>query len=366
MTGPVPKPWIDAIAPYVPGRATDDSGRKLIKLSANENPLGTSASVIEAFEQGRGSLFAYPDPGATMLRDAIGAKYDLDPSRIIYGTGSDEVLHLAAGAFAGFGDEVLYVRYGFSVYPIAARRVGAEPIEADDTDYATDIDALLARVNAKTRVIFLANPNNPTGTYSGRAEIARLHAAIPSDCLLVIDQAYAEYLDPEEDDGALALAREAPNVLITRTFSKIYGLAAERIGWGYGPASIIAAMHKIRAPFNVTTAGQIAAVAALADEDFVEKSRVHNRDGLKWFEAEIAALGNFGLRAVPSHANFSLVLFEGKLTAEVAYKGLMERGYIVRWLPGQGLPHALRITIGMPEDMQAIVAALREMCGAAG
>ena len=204
MTGPMPKPWIDAIAPYVPGRATDDSGRKLIKLSANENPLGTSASVIEAFEQGRGSLFAYPDPGATMLREAIGAKYDLDPSRIIYGTGSDEVLHLAAGAFAGLGDEVLYVRYGFSVYPIAARRVGAEPIEADDTDYATDIDALMARVNAKTRVIFLANPNNPTGTYSGRAEIARLHAAIPSDCLLVIDQAYGEYVAPEDDDGNAA------------------------------------------------------------------------------------------------------------------------------------------------------------------
>jgi histidinol-phosphate aminotransferase len=361
----VPKPWIDAIAPYVPGRSTDDSGRKLIKLSANENPLGMSDAVVDAFSRGRESLSVYPDPGATVLREAIAAKYDLDPTRVIYGTGSDEVLHLAAGAFAGVGDEVLYVHYGFSVYPIAARRVGAVPVEADDRDYATDIDALLARVNEKTRVIFVANPNNPTGTYSARSEIARLHAAVPSDCLLVIDQAYAEYLEPEEDDGALALAREAPNVLITRTFSKIYGLAAERIGWGYGPAHVIAAMHKIRAPFNVTTAGQIAAVAALEDEAFVARSRVHNAEGLKRFEAEIAAMGNFGLRAVPSRANFSLVLFEGKLTAEMAYKGLMERGYIVRWLPGQGLPHALRITIGKDADMQAIVAGLREMCGAA-
>lgn len=365
MNGPVPKPWIDAISPYVPGRSAGDDGRKLIKLSANENPLGTGAKASAAFDQGRASLSVYPDPGATLLRETIGGKFGLDPAQVIYGTGSDEILHLAAGAFAGVGDEVLFVRYGFSVYPIAARRVGAMPIEADDRDYATDVDALLARVNAKTRVVFIANPNNPTGTYCGRDEIARLHADLPSDCLLVIDQAYSEYLEPEEDDGALALAREASNVLITRTFSKIHGLAAERIGWGYGSAPVIAAMHKIRAPFCVTTAGQLAAVAALGDDDFVEASRTHNRKWLQWFEAEIAQLGNAGLRAVPSKGNFSLVLFEGELTAEAAYSGLMERGYIVRWLPGQGLPHGLRITIGMEEDMRAIVAALREMSGAA-
>jgi histidinol-phosphate aminotransferase len=366
MKGPAPKPWIDAISPYVPGRSSGDDGRKLIKLSANENPLGTSEKVAAAFALGRESLNVYPDPGATLLREAIAARYDLDAARVICGTGSDEILHLATGAFASVGDEVLFVRYGFSVYPIAARRVGATPVEANDRDYATDIDALLACVNEKTRVIFIANPNNPTGTYCGREEIARLHAAIPSDCLLVIDQAYSEYLDPDEDDGALALAREAPNVLITRTFSKIYGLAAERIGWGYGPAPVIAALNKIRAPFNVTTAGQIAAIAALGDEDFVEGSRVHNSEGLAWFEAQIAGLGNAGLRAVPSKANFSLVLFEGKLTAEVAYKALMGKGYIVRWLPGQGLPHGLRITIGKDADMHAIVAALRDLCEVTG
>lgn len=362
MNGPAPKPWIEAISPYVPGRSSGDDGRKLIKLSANENPLGTGSMARAAFGEGQSSLNLYPDPGATLLREAIAAKFGFDPARVMYGTGSDEILHLAASAFAGVGDEVLFVRYGFSVYPIAARRVGSTPVEADDRDYATDVDALLACVNEKTRVIFVANPNNPTGTYNGREEIARLHAGIPSDCLLVIDQAYAEYLAPEEDDGALALAREAPNVLITRTFSKIHGLAAERIGWGYGPATVIAAMHKIRAPFNVTTAGQLAAVAALADDDFVTASRSHNLTWLKWFEGEIATLGNFGLRAVPSKANFSLVLFEGAVTAEHAYKSLMEQGYIVRWLPGQALPHGLRITIGREDHMRAIIAHLRELC----
>ena len=364
MNNPTPKPWIDAIAPYVPGRSTTDDGRKVFKLSSNENPLGTSPAARAAFVEAAATLDRYPDASAQALREALGERYGLDPARVIYGTGSDEILHLASGAFAGTGDEVLFVRYGFSVYPIAARRVGAEPVEAPDADYATDVDALLAAVNDRTRVVFVANPNNPTGTFAPRGEISRLHAGLPADCLLVIDQAYAEYLDEEDDDGALALARTAPNVLVTRTFSKIYGLAAERIGWGYGPANVIAAMHKIRAPFNVTTAGQQAAIAALDDEAFVAMSREHNRRWRDWFEGEIAGLGNAGLRAVPSKANFSLVLFEGRLSAEQAYKGLMERGYIVRWLPGQGLPHALRITIGTEAETRGIIAGLRELAEA--
>jgi histidinol-phosphate aminotransferase len=365
MTAPAPKPWIDAIAPYVPGRSTTDDGRKVAKLSSNENPFGTGDAARAAFAAGAETLHRYPDASAADLREAIAAKYDLDPARVIYGTGSDEILHLATGAFAGLGDEVLFVRYGFSVYPIAARRVGAVPIEAPDGDYATDVDALLAAVTERTRVVFVANPNNPTGTFTPRREIARLHAGLPGDCLLVIDQAYAEYLDEADDDGGLELSRDAPNVLVTRTFSKIYGLAAERIGWGYGPASVIAAMHKIRAPFNVTTAGQQAAIAALGDDAFVTRSREHNEKWRAWFEGEIASLGNAGLRAVPSKANFSLVLFEGRLSAEEAYKGLMESGYIVRWLPGQGLPHALRITIGTEPEIRGLAAALRAMAEAA-
>ena len=362
---PLVKPWIDGIAPYVPGRATTDSGTVVAKLSSNENPLGTPHEAQAAFVAAAQSLERYPDAAATRLREAIGAHYRLEPERIVHGTGSDEVLHLVAGAFAGVGDEVLFVRYGFAVYPIAARRVGATPVEAPDRDHATNVDALLAAVTARTRVVFVANPNNPTGTYTAKAEIARLHAGLPADCMLVVDQAYTEYLDPADDDGALDLARTAPNVMVTRTFSKIFGLAAARIGWAYGPARAIEAMQRIRAPFNVTTGGQEAAIAAIAASDFIARSRAHNDRWRGWFEGEIAALGAAGLRAVPSKANFVLVLFGGKLTAETAYEGLMARGYITRWLPGQGLRHALRITIGTEPQMRGLVAILRELADAA-
>lgn len=364
MSAPEPKPWIMAIAPYVPGRSTTDDGRKVIKLSANENPLGTSPHARAAFDAAHGSLDRYPDPGAALLREAIAAQYALDPTRVIYGTGSDEVLHLAAGAYAGPGDEVIFVRYGFAVYEIAARRVGATPVVSPDTDYATDVDAVLACVTDRTRVVFVANPNNPTGTFLPRVELARLHAGLPKSVLLVIDQAYAEYIEPENDDAGLALAMTETNVLVTRTFSKIYGLAAERIGWGYGPAEVIAAMHRIRAPFNVTTAGQAAAVAALNDTDFVAATRAHNAQWRGWLADQVAAMGNAGLRAVPSKANFLLILFEGPVTAETAYKALMEHGYLVRWLPGQGLPHGLRITIGTEEETRGVAAALRAIVGA--
>ena len=363
---PAPKPWILGIAPYVPGRSTTDDGRTVAKLSSNENPLGTPPSARAAFEAARGNLERSPDASAAALREAIAARYGLDPARIIYGTGSDEVLHLAAGAYAGVGDEVIYVRYGFAVYEIAARRVGATPVVAPDKDYATDVDAILACVTPATRVVFVANPNNPTGTFAPRQEIARLHAGLPRSVLLVLDQAYAEYLDAGDDDGGLELAKTQSNVLVTRTFSKIYGLAAERIGWGYGSAEMIDAMHRIRAPFNVTTAGQAAAIAAIGDLEFEAATRAHNAKWRGWFGEQIGALGNAGLRAIPSEANFSLVTFEGAVSGEAAYKGLMDAGYIVRWLPGQGLPNALRITIGTEEEVRGVVAALRSIVGAEG
>jgi histidinol-phosphate aminotransferase len=358
---PSPKSWISAIAPYVPGKAADASGRPVIKLSANENPLGTSPAARAAFGPAGADLATYPDPGASRLREAIAAQYGLDPARVIYGTGSDELLHIAASAYAGPSDEIVYVRYGFSVYDIAARRVGAVPVVACDKDYGTDVDAILAAVTDKTRVVFVANPNNPTGTFSSRTEIARLHAALRADILLVIDQAYAEYLEAEQDDGALDLAMTAPNVLITRTFSKIYGLAAERIGWGYASAEIIETLHRIRAPFNLTTTAQAAAAAAIADVDWVEQSRAHNAKWRTFLCDEVTALGNFGLSFVPSSANFVLVLFEGALTAGQAFEGLMQAGYATRWLPGQGLPNCLRITIGTEAHMRDIARLLREM-----
>lgn len=353
------------ISPYVPGKAATDDGRKLIKLSANESPLGTSPAARAAFDAATVDLATYPDPGAAILRNAIAAQYGLDPARVIYGTGSDELLHLAASAFAGPGDEILYVRYGFSVYDIAARRVGATPVIAPDADYATDVDALLALVTDKTRVVFLANPNNPTGTMTPREEIARLHAGLRPDILFVLDQAYAEYLEADEDDGGLALAADAPNVFVTRTFSKIFGLAAERIGWGYASADVIDALHRIRAPFNVTTAGQAAAAAAIRDTDWVEMSRAHNSTWRSWLTEQVEALGNHGLRVVPSKANFLLILFEGKLTAQAAMEGMMAQGYATRWLPGQGLPNALRITIGTEEQTRAVATMLRTMAEAA-
>ncbi len=359
MTGPTPKSWIAAIHAYVPGKSSGASGKPLIKLSANENPLGTSPRALQALQAKPGARNLYPDPDATALRAAIAKANRLDPDRIVCGTGSDELLNLAAQGYAGPDDEVVYVRYGFAVYDIAARRCGATPVVAPDRDYGTDVDALLAAVTERTRVVFLANPNNPTGTLSSAAEVARLHAALPPSVLLVLDHAYAEYLSDEEQDDGLELARTAENLLVTRTFSKIYGLAGERIGWATGHPDIIATLNRIRGPFNVTSSGQAMAVGALQDAEFVQNSRAHNRKWRAWLSEEIAALGNHGLQLVPSHANFLLVLFEGEKNAEGALAALAEAGYAVRHLPGQGLPHALRITIGSEEDNRGVVTSLR-------
>lgn len=361
---PVPMPWIMGIAPYVPGKAKADDGRALIKLSANENPLGTSPAAREAALAALADLATYPDPANVALRDAIADAYGLDAMRIICGTGSGELLHIVAGAYAGPGDEAIYVRYGFSLYDIVIRRSGATPVIADDSDYGTDVDAILAAVTARTRIVFLANPNNPTGTFIGRAEVARLLAGLRPDILLVIDQAYAEYVGEAEDDGGLDLARSRPNVLVTRTLSKIYGLAAERIGWAYGDPEVIDAMLRIRGAFNLTASAQAAGVAALADQDFVAASRAHNMQWRQWLGEELASLANHGIRVVPSGANFLLVLFEGAVTAETVYKALMQAGYATRWLPGQGLPHGLRITIGAEAHMRDIATVIHALAEA--
>lgn len=363
-TTPRPKPWIDTIHAYVPGKSAGDDGRPLVKLSANENPLGTSPLALAARAHAVAPSL-YPDGDSTALRAAIGRLHGIDPARIVMGTGSGELLHTAAGAYAGPGDEVLYSQYAFSLYEIVARRCGATPVEAPARDYGTDVDALLAAVTERTRVVLVANPNNPTGTFLPRGEIARLHAGLPADVLLVLDQAYAEYVDPADDDGSLALAAAHPNVLVTRTFSKAYGLAGERVGWGTAAPGVIGALNRIRGAFNVGNSAQATALAALEDQAFVEQSRRHNAEERARFVAAVEALGNHGLRAVPSEANFVLVLFEGRLSGEAAYKGLAERGYIVRWLPSQGLAHGLRITIGKRADMDAIAAILRDLAEAA-
>ncbi|MFU7529678.1 histidinol-phosphate transaminase [Qipengyuania sp. ASV99] len=362
---PVPKPYILGIHAYAPGKSAASDGRALIKLSANENPLGTSAAALAALESARGEAASYPDPDAKALRTGIAELHGLDPARIVCGTGSDELLNLAAQGFAGTGDEVLFSRHSFVVYDIAARRCGATPVEAPDRDFTADVDALLAAVSERTRVVFLANPNNPTGTWITPAEIARLHAGLPTDVLMVLDEAYAEYLDADAQSVGFALAAAHDNVLVTRTFSKIYGLAAERIGWATGAPALVDVINRIRGPFNVTSSGQKAALAALDDQQFVEASRAHNTAERARFIAAIAALCNHGLAAVQSEANFVLVRFDGEVRAETALNALAEAGYAVRHLPSQGLPDALRITIGKSGDMTRVIAVLRQLCGEA-
>ena len=355
---PAPKPWIAGIHAYVPGKAAGDDGRVVAKLSANENPLGCSPLALAARALAEHPS-RYPDGDSTALRAALGELHGIDPAQIIMGSGSGELLYLATSGYAGPDDEVLFSQYSFSLYDIVARRCGAEPIEAPASDYANDVDALLARVTPRTRVVLVANPNNPTGTFLPRAEIARLHAALPAEVLLVLDQAYAEYVAPEQDDGSLELAATYPNVLVTRTFSKAYGLAGERVGWGTGALELIEVLNRLRGAFNVANTAQAAALAALGDQAFVEQSRRHNADVRARFGLAIVALGNHGLRMVPSEANFVLVVFEGALSGEAAYRALTEAGYMTRWLPGQGLGHTLRITIGTAEQMDAIAAILR-------
>jgi histidinol-phosphate aminotransferase len=363
-SAPSPKPWIVDIRAYVPGLARGSDGRELVKLSANENPLGTSPAALAA-RAGAVMPSLYPDPDSHDLREAIGALHGIDPDRIACGTGSGELLALAANAFAGPGDEVLFVRYGFSLYEIVARRFGATPVEAPDADYGTDVDALLACVTERTRVVFIANPNNPTGSYLDKAELARLHAGLPADVLLVLDQAYAEYVTPGAEDGGFALAVEHGNVLVLRTFSKAYGLAGERVGWGTGAPGLIELLNRIRGPFNVNNGAQAVALAALGDQGFVEHSRDHNLAERARFVAAVEALGNHGLRALPSEANFVLVLFEGALSAKAAHEALIEQGIATRHLPGQGLGHGLRITIGTPGQMDAVAGILRRLAEAA-
>lgn len=365
MTGPTLKPWIADIHAYVPGASEGADGKPLVKLSSNENPHGCSPAAKEALARPFDPAL-YPDPDATALRRAIGTAHGIDPARIVCGTGSGELLHGAVQAFAGPGDEVLFSRYSFSLYPLLAMKVGAVPVLAADDDYAASVEALLAAVTAKTKVVLLDNPNNPVGSWLAADEVARLHASLPSDVLLVIDQAYAEYLDEDQDDGGMALAATHDNVLVTRTFSKAFGLAGERVGWATGAPPLIDALNRLRGAFNVTASGQAAALAALGDKDFVTRAASDNATARSAFEAAIAALGNHGLRAIPSSANFVLVLFEGVLTASTALKALESGGYAVRHLPGQGLGHALRITVGTRADMTEVARLLRAAAETAG
>ncbi|WP_448585756.1 histidinol-phosphate transaminase [Thermaurantiacus sp.] len=365
MSLPAPNPWIAAITPYEPGRARLASGRTPIKLSANENPHGPSPAAIAMIRAHAHGIHRYPDGAATSLRAKIGFVHALEPDRIVCGTGSDELLQLLPLIYCRRGDSVVHVRHGFMVYPIAARRAGAEPIAAPDRDYVADVDSILAAVRADTRIVFLANPNNPTGTMISRAEVRRLHAGLRSDIILVIDQAYAEYCDAPDPDGGLELARTMPNVVVTRTFSKIYGLGGLRVGWATGPAAIVAELNRVRAPFPIASVSLAAAEAALADQEWVARCREANARERARLVAAIEALAPQGLGAVPSAANFVLMTCPetGPLAAETLKAGFEADGILVRHLPKQGLPHGLRITVGTAEENDQAIASLRRQAG---
>jgi histidinol-phosphate aminotransferase len=366
-TAPEMKPWIAAMHAYVPGRAKIDGRPVVARLASNENPFGPSPRALEAMQAALADGHRYPDPSSTVLREALAACHGLDPARIIPGTGSDELIHMAASAFAGPGDEIIHVRHGFAVYELAARRVGATVVVAPDRDYVADVDALLALVTPRTRVVYLANPNNPTGTIIPAREVRRLHAGLPADVLFVLDCAYAEFAEGDYEDG-LALAERHANVLAIRTFSKIYGLAAQRIGWGYAAAPIIAALHRVRAPFNVPTTGQYAAAAALTDQAYVEEVRAHTLQWRGWLKAEVEAMSraaNASIRVLPPAANFLLLecAEEGPFTAAALNEGLLAAGIITRYLAVQNMPRCLRISIGTEAEVRACAAALAALLG---
>lgn len=358
---PEPRPGVLKIEAYVPGKSAAAGVSKIHKLSSNETPLGPSPKAIEAIRS-FDHLELYPDGSATALREAIAAKYGLDAGRIVCGAGSDELLALLTHAYVGPGDEGIFSEHGFLVYRIAILAAGGVPVVAPEKDYRADVDAILARVTPKTRIVFLANPNNPTGTYLPFDEVKRLHAGLPPNVLLVLDAAYAEYVRRNDYEAGLELVATAENVVMTRTFSKIYGLANLRIGWMVAPAHIVDAVNRIRGPFNVNGPALAAAVAAIQDDAHVAKSIEHNETWLAWLTHEIEALG---LTVTPSVGNFLLIHFpreEGR-TAKDADAFLTSRGLILRRIDGYGLPHALRLTIGDEEANRLLVATLREFLG---
>jgi histidinol-phosphate aminotransferase len=358
---PQPRPGVMQIDAYVPGKSKAAGVAKIHKLSSNETPLGPSPKAMEAIRT-FDHLELYPDGAATKLREAIAARYGLDPNRIICGTGSDELLSLITNAYVGPGDEGIFTEHGFLVYRIAIQAAGGTPVVAPEKDLRTDVDAILSRVTDRTKIVFLANPNNPTGTYIPFDEVKRLHAGLPPHVLLVLDAAYAEYVRRNDYEAGLELVATSENVVMTRTFSKIYGLANLRLGWMVAPAHIADAINRIRGPFNVSGPAIAAGIAAIQDEAHIAKAIEHNERWLAWLTREIEALG---LKVTPSVGNFLLVHFpqEAGRTAKDADAFLTARGLILRQVAAYGLPDALRLTVGDEEANGLVVRALSDFMG---
>jgi histidinol-phosphate aminotransferase len=359
---PQPRPGVLDIAPYIPGKSTAPGVDKVFKLSSNESPLGPSKKAVAAYNAAAQRLEDYPDGSVAELRAAIGRAFGLDPARIICGAGSDDLLNLLAHAYLRDGDEVIYSAHGFLMYPIYALGHGGKPIAVPEKNYTADVDAILAAVSARTRIVFIANPNNPTGTYVPFDEIKRLQQKLPPNVILVLDAAYAEYVQRNDYESGIELVATSENVVMCRTFSKIHGLAAVRLGWLYGPAQIVDALNRVRNPFNVNTPAMKAGIAAIEDGAHVEMSVAHNAKWLAWLTKQI---GDLGLKVTPSVANFVLIHFpENKgQTAADADTFLTKRGLILRRVTGYGLPNALRLTVGTEEANRLVVKALAEFLG---
>jgi histidinol-phosphate aminotransferase len=355
MSSPSPRPGVLDVSPYVGGESSIAGMTRIIKLASNEGALGPSPKAIEASRGTAESLCRYPDGAATELREALGTHFGLDPARIACGAGSDELLAILCRAYVGPGDELLYSRHGFLMYAITATGLGAKPVAAPEKNLTADVDALLAAVTARTKAVFIANPNNPTGTYLPFSEVRRLHAGLPKEVLLVIDAAYAEYMTAADYSAGIELVDEAENVVMTRTFSKIHALGGLRLGWCYGTLAIIDVINRLRGPFNVTTTALLAGVAALQDTDFVEKVRRHT---VRWRQWTTEELRNLGVTVPDSVGNFILARFADGAEADAADAFLRSRGLIVRRVSGYGFPESLRITIGTEEETRFLVAAV--------
>lgn len=355
MAGIAPQPGIMQIAAYVGGKSHVAGVENVVKLSSNENPLGPSPKAMAAFQEAGRSLAVYPSSDHTMLREAIAEVHGLKADRIICGAGSDEIIAFLCQAYAGLGTEVIHTEHGFAMYRISALAAGATPVEVPERERVTDVDAILGAVTERTRLVFIANPNNPTGTMIGPDETARLADSLPEHVLLVLDGAYAEYV--EGFDGGAALVEARDNVVMTRTFSKLYGLGGLRIGWCYGPAEVIGVLNRIRGPFNVSQAGLDAATAAVRDVEYADACRFENARWRGWLADRLAELG------VPSDvslANFVLARFGSAEEAEACDAFLQKRGLIVRRVANYNLPAALRMTVGDETSCRRLVAAVRD------
>lgn len=354
MTPPKPRPGILDISPYVGGSSSAPGAEKVYKLSSNESALGVSEKARAAYEAAAASLYLYPDGGSSALREKIGETYGLDPARIVCGAGSDELLQLLTRAYAGEGDNVIQSDHGFLVYKLAAMSCGAEARFAREKNLTADVGAILDLADDRTRIVFLANPNNPTGTYLPDSEIRRLREELREDVLLVIDAAYAEYMEEADYDAGARLVEETENVVMTRTFSKIYGLASLRLGWAYCPYAVADVLNRIRGPFNVTGPAQAAGIAALDDQAFIERNRAHNREERDYLQQQ---LGGMGLDYAPSFGNFILVRFPdepGRSADEIRHY-LKDNGVIVREMNAYKLDDYLRVTVGTREANRKLV-----------